>query len=1031
MGERITNRILGPVTGKVVQIGHADSVTCTAPPVRSRYLEWVRQIAPRELVGRARELARLARFCTAPEGPDYVWFRAEPWTGKSALMASFVLDPPAGVRIVSFFVTARSAGDDTREAFVDAVQEQLAEILGTAKDPQARNLPAVFAEAAAHCRARGERLVLAVDGLDEDRSASGHSIAALLPYPSDGLRVIAASRLNPDVPADVRPDHPLRAPEIEQLLAPSPAARFARGDMERELDALLSGEPELLGLLVAVRGGLTAPDLAELTQRRPRDVERILNSAASRSFSRRPAHWRSGDAPEIYLLGHENLQRAAEDALGPKELARHRSTLDKWARRYREAGWPADTPQYLLRGYFRLVRESGDVAALADLAVDPARHARLLDVSGNDLAALAELDSALLAALQAADPDLVRIITLETYRDNFRDRNNQIPERLPGLWAELGEVDHAIALAQSIIDPFRQRAALRGVAGAFARTDRTDLARRLADDQSDPDLRDDLRAEIAFALIEDGRRREAVLDGLSEDRRKQLEAHLAVARPDPDFARALRRIGEMTTDAAPALARLGRLVVVAHPELAERFIEAAGPQREPGTLAHDMAAAFLRRGDDARADALRERYRLDDAELPALVLGRESSDNWMLRSLVDALAEAGQLSGILDMIQVSRSWPVFTSRHVAELVETGHVDLAVELAARIRATSPYDDPSSEIVDFLVLITEVALRAGHRSQARELAVKTEELARRPVLDRRVADAVVALAGATVVSRDVRRAEILAPLLPLSWHSFPGPSGFVRFLAAEGDRAIAEKVLTGLQDLREATKPMLLLARRHRQAGDTAALARLADHVRVRMDALNDDSGWAQCVTMMCAIGSHREIVELLARGLETRPQEAGEIVDGIAELAARGEDGAALELCWVLPEPLRRRARIILISGLAEAGCADRAETIMSRFQDADERRDLLNAFVRGLGSRDLDRALKKAAEIELPEDRANVLAELARHAVPEQRRRILAEAASLDHWSVIVPALDTDELAGLLDVADRFGALYLPEDPDA
>ncbi|MEU4673713.1 hypothetical protein AB0F91_38595 [Amycolatopsis sp. NPDC023774] len=46
----------------------------------------------------------------------------------------------------------------------------------------------------------------------------------------------------------------------------------------------------------------------------------------------------------------------------------------------------------------------------------------------------------------------------------------------------------------------------------------------------------------------------------------------------------------------------------------------------------------------------------------------------------------------------------------------------------------------------------------------------------------------------------------------------------------------------------------------------------------------------------------------------------------------------------------------------------------------------------------------------------------------EQRRRILAEAVRLHHWSVVVPALDADELGGLLGVIDRFGALYHQDD---
>lgn len=48
---------------------------------------------------------------------------------KTALLASFALDPPPGVRVVCFFVTARYSGHDGWQGYADVITEQLAELL--------------------------------------------------------------------------------------------------------------------------------------------------------------------------------------------------------------------------------------------------------------------------------------------------------------------------------------------------------------------------------------------------------------------------------------------------------------------------------------------------------------------------------------------------------------------------------------------------------------------------------------------------------------------------------------------------------------------------------------------------------------------------------------------------------------------------------------------------------------------------------------------------------------------------------------
>ena len=293
-----TGLITGPVT-----VGFR-------PVARSVYRQQVQRIAPPHLVGRKLELAELATFCTAPDAGSYVWWRAPAWAGKTALMSWFVLHPPAGVRLVSFFITARWAGQSDRVAFTEVVAEQLAELLGEpmpALTDATRDLYLLdfLCRAAETCAAKGERLVLVVDGLDEDCGVTigpdAHSIAALLPVrPAAGMRIIVAGRPNPPVPADVSDEHPLHDPIIVRTLDPSPHAQMIKADAERELKRLLHGTPaeqDLLGLVTAAGGGLSGTDLGELTGWPAWQIEEHLHAVSGRTFNRRASQWQSGAVP--------------------------------------------------------------------------------------------------------------------------------------------------------------------------------------------------------------------------------------------------------------------------------------------------------------------------------------------------------------------------------------------------------------------------------------------------------------------------------------------------------------------------------------------------------------------------------------------------------------------------------------------------------------------------------------------------------------------------------------------------------------
>ncbi|MBD0710086.1 MULTISPECIES: hypothetical protein [unclassified Streptomyces] len=437
----------------VVVIGDNNTVGPGAErAVGSAYRTQLLRLAPPELVDRETELAELADFCRTGRG--YRWWRADAWAGKSALMSWLALHPPEGVRIVPFFVTARLGAQNDVVAYVDVVLEQLAHLAGeglpallTAATREA-HLLRLYETAADTCARRGERLVLLVDGLDEDRGLTtgpeAHSIAALLPYSRPDLPVLVSGRLNPPLPADVPEGHPLRDPATVRILAPSPRARVIRYEAERELKSLLTGGGltyELLALLTAAGGGLTADDLAELTGEIPYQVRDVLRTGPGRTFALR------GGA---YLLAHEELAVAAREMLGHRELERCRETLRGWAEEWRARDWPAGSPAYLLHGWFPMLRETGDLDGMLTCALDGPRHERLLEETGGIGGALAEIRATGEAVLERGDGEalVATMLRLAFRRSELSWSAREIPAELAACWAAAGQVERAVAMVR-------------------------------------------------------------------------------------------------------------------------------------------------------------------------------------------------------------------------------------------------------------------------------------------------------------------------------------------------------------------------------------------------------------------------------------------------------------------------------------------------------------------------------------------------------------------------------------------------------
>ena len=232
------------------------------------YTQTVSRFAPTVLRDREAELAELRGFCLRPSGKSYCYWRGTAWAGKTALLATLVLAPRMSeVTFVPFFI--RAGDQDDYQAFLRVVTLQLGVFLGEIppSDPSHADLDSMLGEAAEKCRQEGRRLVLVVDGLDEDWYASRTkprrrpSIASLLPErPPSGMRVIVSGRPDPPVPDDVPDGHPLLDAGVVRELAPSLHAKLSERRAKRDLTDMLEESPlspQLLGLIVAAETGLS------------------------------------------------------------------------------------------------------------------------------------------------------------------------------------------------------------------------------------------------------------------------------------------------------------------------------------------------------------------------------------------------------------------------------------------------------------------------------------------------------------------------------------------------------------------------------------------------------------------------------------------------------------------------------------------------------------------------------------------------------------------------------------------------------
>jgi WD40 repeat protein len=362
------------------------------------YHETLRVIRNRTktLIDRQRELAELQAFATGDEegyGNGYLWLSGAPWAGKTALLAEAIqmLSADEDHGVVAYFLIARESQASV-EQFLSATVGQLAWILGI-NSPSVidvhvfRDLWARAAHLAKECKGR---LLLVVDGLDEDVRPGGRSVTALMPTEHLGkyARVLISSRPHPEIPIDVESAHPLRAARV-MTLANSPYASQIRILAQQEISAILSAGTnamnasdrdlafDTLGLLTAAAGALSVEDISTLLGTSRREVRAFLASRIARSVE--PI----GAPRERYNFAHQTL---LEYCIAHPDIGGERKYIDKihdWAESWKRKGWPntfeasTSTPTYLLDSYpsalardHEFGRSSADRNRLGDLVSD-------------------------------------------------------------------------------------------------------------------------------------------------------------------------------------------------------------------------------------------------------------------------------------------------------------------------------------------------------------------------------------------------------------------------------------------------------------------------------------------------------------------------------------------------------------------------------------------------------------------------------------------------------------------------------------
>ena len=413
------------------------------------HIEVLRVLAPDTLVDREQELADLKAFVCSS---DDVWYamEADMVSGKTAVMASFALNPPGGVHMVSFFIRRTGGDENDRGTFAFVMGAQLAKILGheytePVRDPaQCTEFRQLLRRAAAACRSETtpRPLVLLIDGIDEDSyfenpdGADAKSILSLLPRRlPEGVKIITASRPNPRLPEDVLCDANRRIVSLK----PSPIAEksISRKDMKTFFKSDVAVN---IGAFLAACGGvLTVKDLSKLLTMRElltmRGYQRTFTWGVRAYVDRSPGRILTPvdvgfDGQEVlaYRLGHDVVAHAIIREIDPdsfgevdepederwwaqireKVLATYRAIIRDWVKECASRGWGQNTPSYMLSGacFDLMLNDKRNDGSSIRVVLDQGRYNEMRRRSGRRSHVLRMIDRECFAILDMSHGEL-------------------------------------------------------------------------------------------------------------------------------------------------------------------------------------------------------------------------------------------------------------------------------------------------------------------------------------------------------------------------------------------------------------------------------------------------------------------------------------------------------------------------------------------------------------------------------------------------------------------------------------------------
>lgn len=431
----------------------------------------IRHIA--DLVGREGELARLQRFFTGADETRLL-VAGERYAGKSALLAEAFISPASADSVLLGYFLADPVSERrnaTSEAMVRSLVHQAHVILqgedfvvDSSESVNSAVLTQLLRKLVAHAKRDDKKVVVIIDGIDQDASGSDgdQSVVDVL----DSLLGIDL-RLVVSAWSDRIPERIAGWPKMSVLRNSAVTARL--GQMSAEVEALFDADElprNVLRFLTYAGGPFEVGEFAQLCNSNPRAVRKIFAGPAARLFSAT----RGDDTEATWTFAHPKYREIAEGlfkdsapawpaaGLSPSHFDSHESDtlaeVKAWAETYANAGWPTESPRYLLSGYPRLLATREDQASLQALLLDvrylSAVEARL--GSANSISELADVARRLVTGATSAD--IRDLAILGSVHDNFK----RTPDRLAPIVVEaIGVIWAGAGLRDVVIDLLAQK----------------------------------------------------------------------------------------------------------------------------------------------------------------------------------------------------------------------------------------------------------------------------------------------------------------------------------------------------------------------------------------------------------------------------------------------------------------------------------------------------------------------------------------------------------------------------------------------